>query len=157
MLYVFILVVRLVNLKYQVKPESGPHPEGAFKLQLAPHQFDQLVGNAGTKARATILASYATISLDKWIHDGFLFFRVNANTGINNFKTHPCSARVRVQQNAPKTHSPLLGKLDRVTKQIDQYLVKMSFIPYQVKRNIRVDCPGYLNTLFLGLMGKHAD
>src|SRR5262249_4099200 len=82
------LVVRL-SLEIDLEPERATFFERAFNADSAALQFDELLGNGKTKARASKPVDDSLIGLGKAIEDAALGIGTDADAGIRDLETQP--------------------------------------------------------------------
>ncbi len=105
----------------------------ALDTDAAAHQFDVLPRDGQPQARALLLAGIA--HLHERLEDAALVFLLDADAGILHFQHQMRSGVLSGGQ----AHDDLavLGELDGVTDQVQQYLAQTRFITLDIAREFR--------------------
>ena len=135
----------------QRQGETTADPGAARRLQAAAHQLAQLAGNGHPQAGTAEAPTHGGVGLGEWIEDARQPVSGNADTGIFH-----ADQQQSVLLDQLQLDPALLGELDGVAEQVEQYLPQAEGVGLQAG----LRCPiiqQQFQSLALGLQLQHLD
>ena len=105
-----------------IQSEKRAIPRGAFQFYLARHQINQSTGNRQAQSGSAKPTAGATVDLVECIENGVLFLEWDTGSRVGNFEHHLIGVDVTLLHACRQPDLAALGKLDRVTQQVNHHL-----------------------------------
>src|SRR5262249_14056300 len=129
----------------------------AFDGDYALHEFDELLRDGKSQARAAVFARRRGVCLLERLEHAPLFVPGNADAGIGDGEFQDNGVVLPLPGADADDDLAGVRKLDRVAHQIDNHLPQPAGVANQMIGNIRLDVAGNLQAFGVGAKSKGLD